>query len=371
MTNFGKKLYKLDSNKNVRVWFMEYDDEKYRTHSGVQDGKIVVSGWKYPEEKNVGRANATSVAEQVLAEVTSIYEHQEYQGRYHANINDISKGAKFLEPMLAQKFDPKKNTDFPYWSQPKLDGIRCLTSEDGMQSRNGKPLLSAPHIREELSSFFEVFPDVILDGELYNHELKNDFEKIISLARKTKPTVEDLDESACMVEFHVYDVIHPELHNYESRMNFIQEQLQEYKMIKIVPTVKVNNLEESQEKLSEYLESGYEGQMLRINNSSYEHRRSKSLLKDKQFVDEEFKILDIIEGVGNWAGYAKRILIELENGETQHAGMRGNFEFAKKLLEDREQYVNTDVTIRYQDRTGDNKLRFPVATKFWKGKREL
>ena len=64
----NQKLYKIDSNGNTRVWWMEYDKKKYRTHSGIEGGKIVVSGWQYPEAKNVGRANETTVAEQVVAE---------------------------------------------------------------------------------------------------------------------------------------------------------------------------------------------------------------------------------------------------------------------------------------------------------------
>ena len=43
------------------------------------------------------------------------------------------------------------------------------------------------HILDELQPFFNKYPDVVLDGELYNHDLKDNFEKIISLVRKQKP----------------------------------------------------------------------------------------------------------------------------------------------------------------------------------------
>ena len=203
----GHKLYKIDTTGKTRVWWMEYDHEKYRTHSGINGGKIVVSGWQYPDAKNVGRANATTVDEQVLAEVAAEYTKKEYQGKYHQTTTWAKNGAKFYECMLADKYDAKKHNKFPYCSQPKLDGVRCLVSKDGMQSRNGKPIISAPHIREALEPFFQAHPDVVLDGELYNHDLKNDFEKIISLARKTKPTTADLEESKEMIQYHVYDVI--------------------------------------------------------------------------------------------------------------------------------------------------------------------
>lgn len=370
--NSREKLYKIDTKGNIRTWWMEYDEEKYRTHSGIQGGAIVESGWQYTREKNVGRANATSLAEQIESEVASKYEARMYQGKYHPSVENARKGAKFIECMLAEKFNPKKTKDYPYYSQPKLDGVRCLVSEDVMQTRNGKVFVSSPHIREGLEAFFAEYPDYILDGELYNHDLKNDFEKIISLARKTKPSVADLQESAEHVQYHVYDVITPEPMTYEERMNFIQENILDvHYAIKVVPTAVVTDLETAEAKLGEYLEAGYEGQMLRKSSSPYEHRRSSSLLKHKMFEDEEFMIVEIIEGKGNWKGYAKAIEIRLPDGSTQQSGMRGNFEFAKKLLADKDQYVGTEVTIRYQNKTSDGKLRFPVAVAFWKGKRDV
>jgi DNA ligase-1 len=367
-----EKLYKIDTKGNVRVWWMQYTDEAYRTCSGIQDGAIVESGWQYPTEKNVGKVNATTIAEQVESEVASKYEARMYQGKYHPSIEQAKKGAKFIECMLAEKFDPKKTNDYPYYSQPKLDGVRCLVSEDGMQTRNGNVFVSSPHIQESLQTFFEKFPDYILDGELYNHDLKADFEKIISLARKTKPTKDDLSESRELVQYHVYDVITPDPMTYKERMTFIQENVLDlFASIHVVPTAVVNDLEEAEIKLGEYLEAGYEGQMLRKSEAAYEHRRSKSLLKHKMFEDAEYEIVELIEGKGNWQGYVKAVEIRLPDGSTQQSGMRGNFDFAKKLFEDRDSYVGTEVTIRYQNKTSDGKLRFPVAVAFWKGKRDV
>lgn len=367
-----EKLYKIDNAGRVRVWWIEYDEEKYRTHSGLLEGAIVSSGWQYTREKNVGRANATTISEQIVSEVTSKYEVRQYQGKYHPSIDEARKGAKFIECMLAEKFGPKSR-DFPYFSQPKLDGVRCLVSEDGMQTRNGKAFVSSPHIRESLEKFFEKFPDAILDGELYNHDLKNDFEKIISLARKTKPTPKDLVESRNMVQFHVYDVITEEPMSYAERKKFIEENvLDQYEFVRVVPTAVVSNIDEAEAKLGEYLEQGFEGQMLRLDNDTpYEHRRSSSLLKHKQFEDGEFEIVEVIEGKGNWAGYAKAVVIRLPDGSTQQSGMRGNFAQGKEILAKKDEYVGTEVTVRYQNKTSDGKLRFPVVVAFWKGKRDI
>ena len=47
---------------------------------------------------------------------------------------------------------------------------------------------------------------MIVDGELYIHSNNNDFNTICSLVKKTKPTEEDLAESARLIEYWVYDV---------------------------------------------------------------------------------------------------------------------------------------------------------------------
>ena len=54
-------------------------------------------------------------------------------------------------------------------------------------SRNDKEWKNINHILEELKPFFQKYPNVVLDGELYNHDFKDDFESIISMVRKTKP----------------------------------------------------------------------------------------------------------------------------------------------------------------------------------------
>ena len=98
----NQKLYKIDSKQQTRVWWIESHSDCYRTHSGVDGGKIVVSGWQYPEAKNVGRANETSIAEQVLAELEAKYVEKQYQGKYHANKKHTSKGAQYIECMLEE-----------------------------------------------------------------------------------------------------------------------------------------------------------------------------------------------------------------------------------------------------------------------------
>ena len=124
----------------------------------------------------------------------------------------IRKKPMLAYPASAKPIDYSK----PTFIQPKLDGVRCVIQakvkrhlltpdlneiEVKAYSRTGKEWKNIDHILEQLKPFFAKYPNVILDGELYNHDLKDDFEKIISLVRKTKPTDEDRLESAEMVQF--------------------------------------------------------------------------------------------------------------------------------------------------------------------------
>jgi DNA ligase 1 len=145
-----------------------------------------------------------------------------------------------IQPMLAYKVD-KKPVDWSekVFMQPKLDGVRCVISKDGAYSRTGKEWLNIHHITANLGPFFEKYPDVVLDGELYNHELKNDFEKIISLVRKTKPKYSDRVESAGYVQFHCYDYIPgPALRQakFSSRIVWLAAELPVSYCVKFVPT---------------------------------------------------------------------------------------------------------------------------------------
>lgn len=129
-------LYKKDKNGNTRVWWAEYDETGYVTKSGVKGGSIVSSGKVLVEEKNVGKANATSLAEQVIAELESMYRYQLLQGKYHEDESTIEDGASFVECMLAATYDAKKHNQFPYALQPKLDG--CVSGDSLVTTELGE-----------------------------------------------------------------------------------------------------------------------------------------------------------------------------------------------------------------------------------------
>ena len=72
-----KTLYKRDKKGKVRAWTIEHDNKSYWTISGIHpDGKMTKTAPTFVEAKNVGRANETTVEQQVEIEVKSKIQYQ-------------------------------------------------------------------------------------------------------------------------------------------------------------------------------------------------------------------------------------------------------------------------------------------------------
>ena len=352
-------IYKKTKTGATQEWTIEVVGNKYRTHSGQVDGAITTNEWTICYGKNVGRANETTDKEQTMAEAVA-KRTKKLESGYFENIKHINK-TQYFEPMLAAKWeDCKDKITYPIASQAKLDGIRCIVTKNGMFSRNGKAIISAPHIRESLEGLFKKHPDLIFDGELYADKFANDFNKIVSLVKKTKPTDADLKESERQIEYHIYDLP-------SSKNNFIKRMydlgilfstyLNLHPYCRIVETYSCNNEDEVMELYEGYVEKGYEGQILRL-DKKYENKRSKSLLKHKSFIDEEFTILDIVEGEGNRTGTAGYFVFENENGDRFKSNVKGTWEETAEMLKNKKKLIGKEATIKYFNRTPAGIPRF-------------
>ena len=211
------------------------------------------------------------------------------------------------KPMLAYPVSDKPiDYDKPVFIQPKLDGVRCLIQAEFTNvlkdlkvkaySRTGKEWKNINHILQELVTFFDKYPDVILDGELYNHDFKDDFESIISMVRKQKPTREDMSKSRYNVQFHCYDIV-DETMNYEDRAEFIAQNVPESYCVCHVETNQVESYDIARANHKVWLEDGYEGSIVRTNDS-YACKRSHNLRKFKDFSDAEATIVGYLDGKG-------------------------------------------------------------------------
>ena len=267
-----------------------------------------------------------------------------------------------IKPMLAQKVNTKPiDWTKKVFVQPKLDGVRCIFTKDGAYSRNHKQFKNVDHLQDDLQDFFKKFPDIVLDGELYNHALKQDFEKIISLVRKQKPSEQDRSEAADLVQFHVYDVITEPNFTYEFRHNMLALQLPIAKSITLIKNTVVENLDEAKMLHDVHLAQGYEGSMLRL-NAFYEQKRSYNLQKFKDFSDTEATIVGYEAGQGKFEGLIGKFLMQDDDGNKFGCpiGKGYNFTDRRYILDNIHNYMGQRATFTYFQRTKAGSYRHPL-----------
>jgi len=254
--------------------------------------------------------------------------------------------------------------------QPKLDGVRCLIQQEYDEvvsanviraySRTGKEWKNINHILYNLRQFFHFNPNAILDGELYNHDLKDDFEKIISLVRKQNPTPEDRSEAESLVQFHCYDIVNPTM-KFEDRCNFIINNVPRNNFVFHVPTHAVATESLAKVMHQQNLDKGYEGSILRINDF-YQNKRSHSLRKFKDFHDTEALIVGYEEGKGKREGTLGKFLMQDDEGNQFGCppGKGYTYKDLAKILDNIHEYMGQRATFTYFERTKAGSYRHPL-----------
>jgi len=260
---------------------------------------------------------------------------------------------------------PVKYDSGPVFIQPKLDGVRCLIQYDNSTvtaySRTGKEWKNIDHILFNLKPFFQLNPDVVLDGELYNHDLKDDFEKIISCVRKTKPTGEHRAESEKLVQFHCYDVIKPSPRgmSFSVRDEWIQLNVPLNFCIKHVGSIPVRSDDDALWQNSRNLKAGYEGSILRTNDI-YQHKRSHNLRKFKQFHDAEAKIIGWVAGKGKRTGTIGKFMAMDVDGVEFGMPVMDKQKYLEENFEKMQGWVGKIATFKYFERTKAGSYRHPL-----------
>lgn len=378
-----KQLYKLNSNgKSIQSWAIHKakNNKSYWTVSGQVDGKQTTS----KPTAVVPKVKRTQL-EQVRLEMDSKI-NLKVRKKYVEDIKNVGAKADKALPgytaMLAKKWkDQKKKITFPCVVQPKLDGVRCLATKDGLFTRSRKPIEACQHVHEALKPFFEAHPEAYLDGELYTHEFKDDFEKIIKAVRKSgkRVTEEDLALQA-KVQYHIYDVPRivdlTETDSFSDRLHLGTQAVilatgavEEvdgitvlHDALRIVMTINVMDEDALFEWHGRFLQLGYEGTMIRNADMPYENKRSSQLLKLKEFDEGEFVITGVLEGKGGLAGHAGAFTLENEDGTEFRAKLDGSHDRLKWIWENPDSVIGKMATIVYQGLTNKNFVpRFPVA----------
>ena len=268
------------------------------------------------------------------------------------------------KPMLAYPVSDKP-IDYtkPVFIQPKLDGVRCLIQYDNNKvtaySRTGKVWKNIEHILEELAPWFKNNQKIVLDGELYNHDLRNDFEQIISIVRRQTPDDIDMLNSREMVQFHCYDIIHEDNDTFESRNSFIENCLTESYCVKHVSTHLIFREDDAKVYHNRNLNKGYEGSIVRTNDV-YQCKRSHSLRKFKDFHDTEALLVDWVEGKGKRVGTIGKFMAMDKDKNIFGMPVMDKFKYLQDNFEEMKTWVGKVATFTYFERTKAGSYRHPL-----------
>jgi len=379
-------LYKKTSTGAIQYWTISVtmlcgyevgeDDWESRIYiqteygqAGTDKPQITVDEIK--KGKNKGKKNETNPAEQALLEAEAKHEKQRKKGYVDSiaaaeagELDDLIEGG--VVPMLAQSFAKHGHKiKYPCYGQPKLDGIRCIAIlKDGvctLWSRTRKQITGVPHIAREIEKLFHD-QDLILDGELYNHSFKHEFEKIVSFVRQEEPA-----DGSEVVQYHIYDLVNNQ--PFEARHNllfnlFTKRVYKDDKLndtLRFVQATTIFDEESVEGFFSHNVGKGYEGAMLRNATGLYANKRSYDLQKVKEFDDAEFDIVGVEEGRGKLTGHAI-FVCKTEEGTQFLAKMKGDTERLKDYFDNHQLWQGKKLTVQYQGLTGkENVPRFPVG----------
>lgn len=268
-----------------------------------------------------------------------------------------------IKAMLAHKYNEDK-ADYPAFIQPKLDGVRCLFTAKGAFSRANNRFMNVEHIEQALKPFFAKNPTAVLDGELYNHELKDDFEKIISLVKKRKPTDEDRLEAAELVQYHVYDVASMKIGGYATRLNYLNSDV--FKGFTTWPIMQVDtqvahDFDDATRFHAKNLKLGYEGSIYRSWSGKYKGTRSWDLMKFKDFHDTEATIVGYEIGKGKRQGTLGKFIMRDDEGVEFGCppGKGYDYKDLANMLNNIHDYIGKRATFTYFQRTQAGSYRHP------------
>ena len=385
-----KTLYKKDSKGRIRQWSIRVDtiiDNVYGifTSDGLQGGKIKDEIFKEAKPNNQRKTSKAQAEFMMEADIT-----KKLRSNYFETVEDIKEDEILFMPtgcpsgMVWEEWKDKKHIVYPALASAKLDSSKMYSTwRDGrvfLNTRSAKEHMNFRHIEEALEEFYKAYPNIVLDGEAYNHEYADRFEDLQSIFRKQNPTDSQREASKEVAKFYVYDIV--DLNNLDLTASERQDLLYSifngysnaHDCLVTWGSYTVKTELEYDQFHEKSMDDGFEGSVLKISDQPYVQRKNKNVMKRKPKFDCEFLIMNVIEGEGTNKGIAAKVVIGLATHYgmnaghidvlatvTQEAGMaKGwNHDMLREMLKNKADYIGKMATIEYGGITAYGKLRFP------------
>lgn len=186
--------------------------------------------------------------------------------------------------------------------EPKIDGVRAVIimgDKPMCRSRVGKPLYNVGHIMDSLPGGY------VYDGELFSV----DFNTTVSISRS-------FDNGNTDLGFYAFDILSIEDFFKKrsditlfDRRYFLKEKVLRCSHVIIPERTVVHCDYEINALAQQYIKRGYEGVVLKDQNSFYSFRRSGAWQKVKAIETGDYKITGMIEGKGKYKGTLGALIV--------------------------------------------------------------
>jgi len=358
------RLFK-NHNSTIGYW------ECWTTSEGVVHSKWATSLTGKPtcyqyraEPMNVGKANETTPLEQAEKELLSAVKRKKDKG-YVDTMKEAelpcTNSLGLLKPMLATPINKIKAEKIDWknaFVQPKLDGHRALYTDGILYSRTGQEL-NLPHVVKAIKA--SGLGHLHLDGELYIHGYT--LQELSSLIKKQQHGTQHL-------EYHIYDIVNDK--PFVDRYAAIILADTSHSHIKVVETTVITDNSGLVTLHKSHLSNHYEGSILRMGRKGYQDgKRSRNLLKLKEFQDAEFEIIGVESGkphIGAEGTFQVPIWkCAVGNGETFTVTAQGKRHEKHQLHEESAQHIGKKLTVKYHYLSKLGVPQLPVALRFFEG----
>lgn len=361
----GKNYQTIDAAGDKLKKKLESESSKFGGHN--VNARSVLSG---TSTKNVTRVQTLCVDVVNHPVVTMQATKWETTGSVNNPDSDV--------PDRIKKYFTASDTDeFQAYIQPKLDGVRCVAQiQDGtvvLTTRNGKQFPWFSKIRDTLANLLNGDENIVLDGELYAHQLNLNGEEctsdqrpvlikgISSLTRKTPHALED------QVQYHVFDIVDKELPQstrFKKLKQLFKKSINSAEgCIFRVPTKVVKSFRQINIYHHQVAFDGYEGVVIRAFDLKYTPTRSKKMYKFKLFDDSEATITGTKKDDGVATEHF-RWTCKFPSGVEFTVKPTGTREQKLKWYSKKEKYIGRSYTVKYQGLEPSGKPVFPIGMGF-------
>lgn len=350
MKQYLSTLLKTDSKgitQEWRVWYRPKVDgtAEIGTEYGRQGGKMQAHSIIIREGKNLGRKNETTPLTQAAAEAQSQWNEKVRKGYSATGAQEDDLGV-----MLAVDYhDLAKrrigvNLPERVIVDPKLDGIRSKFKEGHFISRGRKSFRAIP---QRIHSYMRGRAPV--DGEMYIHGVS--LRTLNGLVNRPDPILTP------RLEYHLFDLPIAGMPVEERKARLVDlydnEEARSQGII-VVPHFTIPSTE-VRPYMDRFMQEQYEGIMIRLLGSPYlfHDKRSYDLIKWKDFLEMEFRVIRVI---ADREGYALAVCVH--EGVEFEVTLKAADWMKEDLMNHPEKIVGLPLTTRFQGWLDSGKPQF-------------